>query len=108
MIFIILLIYGVGFSQNNQLWQGYFSFNQITDISQSATTLFASSENAFFSKNSTTNDIKTTTAIEGLKAETISALYHSESVNKTLVGNSNGLLLVVNPDGKIFYKTGIA
>jgi hypothetical protein len=107
LIFIILLIYGVGFSQNNQLWQGYFSFNQITDISQSATTLYASSENAFFSKNSTTNDIKTTTAIEGLKAETISALYHSESVNKTLVGNSNGLLLVVNPDGKIFYKTGI-
>lgn len=103
----MLLLGSKGFSQSNQLWQGYFSFNQITDMSASDTALYASSENAFFSKNSTTNDITTTTTVDGLKAETITALYHSNSVNKTLVGNSNGLLLVVNQDGKIFYKTGI-
>ncbi|WP_395060963.1 T9SS type A sorting domain-containing protein [Flavobacterium sp.] len=104
---IVLFSFSIVLSQNNQLWKGYFSYNQITDISESSNAVFASSENAFFSKNSLTNDLKTTTSVDGLKAETITALYHSETFNKTLVGNQNGLLLVVNQDGKILYKTGI-
>jgi hypothetical protein len=39
----------MGFSQNN-LWQGYFSYNEIKDVSVSTTTIFAASENALFSK----------------------------------------------------------
>jgi outer membrane lipoprotein-sorting protein len=104
---LVLFCCVFGYSQNNQKWQGYFSFNQITDISESSQNIFASSENAFFSKNLTTNDIKTFTSIDGLKAESITAFYHSDSVNKTFLGNSNGLLLVVNPDGSILYKAGI-
>jgi len=105
--FLVLFCFVFGYSQNNQKWQGYFSFNQITDISESSQDIFASSENAFFSKNLTTNDIKTITSIDGLKAESITAFYHSDSVNKTFLGNSNGLLLVVNTDGSILYKAGI-
>ena len=105
--FLVLFCFVFGYSQNNQKWQGYFSFNQITDISESSQYIFASSENAFFSKNLTTNDIKTITSIDGLKAESITAFYHSDSVNKTFLGNSNGLLLVVNTDGSILYKAGI-
>jgi hypothetical protein len=107
-VFLILsLIAVVGYSQNNQKWQGYFSYNQITDISEASENIFASSENAFFSKNLNTNDLKTTTSIDGLEAETITAFYHSDSANKSFVGNSNGLLLVVNADGTYLYKTGI-
>ena len=107
-VFLFLLFIAfVGYSQNNQKWQGYFSFNQITDISEATDNIFASSENAFFSKNLTSNNLKTITTVDGLKAETITAFYHSDSVNKSFVGNSNGLLLVVNPDGTIFFKTGI-
>ena len=97
-ILFVLFSAFVGYSQNNQKWQGYFSFNQITDISETSQKIYASSENAFFSKDLNTNDLKTTTSIDGLKAETITAFYHSDSVNKSFVGNSNGLLLVVNPD----------
>lgn len=97
----------IGFSQSNQLWQGYFSYSKITDLSESTDNIFASSENAFFSKNLNTNDLKTTTSVDGLKAESITALYYSATVNKTFVGNQNGLLLVVNADGSIMYKKGI-
>ena len=103
----ILFFVAIGYSQNNQKWQGYFSFNQITDLSEGAQNIYASSENAFFAKNLSSNDLKTTTSIDGLKAETITAFYHSDSVNKSFVGNSNGLLLVVNADGSFLYKTGI-
>ncbi len=96
-----------GFSQSNQLWKSYFSYNTITDVSESVQNIYASSENAYFSKNFNTTEIKTTTSVDGLKAATITALYHSDTYNKTFVGNKNGLLLVVNQDGSILYKKGI-
>lgn len=86
----------IAFAQTNTLWKGYFSYNTIKDVSQSTTKLFAASENAVFSKNTTTGSIKTTNTIDGLSSLTISSIYHSASVNKTLIGYENGLLIVIN------------
>jgi hypothetical protein len=74
------------------LWQGYFSYNEIKDVSVSTTTIFAS-ENALFSKNTTDNQIKTTN-IDGLSGQTISPLQCR--FDKTLVGYENGLIVVIN------------
>lgn len=104
---LFLVLFVNGFAQTNPQWQGYFSYNKITDISQGQDKIYASSEISIFSKNLATNDLATTTSVDGLKAETITAIHHSESFNKTLVGNKNGLLLVMNPDGKIVFKNGI-
>tara|TARA_R110000868_G_scaffold74688_5_gene215912 strand:- start:36307 stop:38550 length:2244 start_codon:yes stop_codon:yes gene_type:complete len=86
----------MGFSQNNLLWQGYFSYNEIKDVSASSTTIFAASENALFSKNTTDNQIKTTNTVDGLSGQTISSLYYSAIFNKTLIGYENGLMIVIN------------
>ncbi|MFV8465906.1 T9SS type A sorting domain-containing protein [Flavobacterium sp. LB1P62] len=94
--FLLLLFIQMGFAQSNLLWQGYFSYNGIKDISESASAVFAASENALFSKNLATNQIKTTNTIDGLSGETISALYHSATLNKTAVGYENGLIIVIN------------
>ena len=94
--FVFLLFLQISFAQNNMLWQGYFSYNDIRDVSQSATTIFAASENALFSKNSSTNQIKTTNTIDGLSGQTIVSLYYSPTSNKTLVGYENGLMTVIN------------
>ncbi len=99
---LLLLVTQVNFAQNKLQWQGYFSFNEIKDVSQSSKGVFAASENAIFSKNSATNIVKTTTTIDGLSGQTISALYCSESYSKTVVGYENGLLIVVDEkDGSI-------
>lgn len=94
--FVLLIFMQTGFAQNNLLWQGYFSYNDIRDVSQSPTTIFAASENALFSKNTSTNQLKTTNTIDGLSGQTISALYYSSTSNKTLVGYENGLMIVIN------------
>ena len=94
--FLLLLFIQMGFAQSNLLWQGYFSYNEIKDISESKTAVFAASENALFSKNIATSQIKTTNTIDGLSGETISALYHSATFNKTIVGYENGLIIVIN------------
>jgi hypothetical protein len=94
--FLLLLFIQMGFAQSNLSWQGYFSYNEIKDVSESATAVFAASENALFSKNLGTNVIKTTNTIDGLSGQTISSVYHSATFNKTIVGYENGLLIVIN------------
>ena len=94
--FVFLITIQIGFTQNNFLWQGYFSYNNIRDVSDSPTAIFAASENALFSKNITTNLLKTTNTIDGLSGQTISSLYYSPTSNKTLIGYENGLMIVIN------------
>jgi hypothetical protein len=94
--FLIFLISQMVFSQNNLLWQGYFSYNEVKDVSVSSTTIFAASENALFSKNTTDNQIKTTNTIDGLSGQTISSLYYSAVFDKTLIGYENGLIVLIN------------
>ena len=94
--FVFLITIQIGFAQNNLLWQGYFSYNDIRDVSESTSTIFAASENALFSKNNSTNQLKTTNTIDGLSGEIITSLYHSSTSNKTLVGYDNGLIIIIN------------
>lgn len=92
----------ITFAQTNLSWQGYFSYTQIKALSESPAAIHAASENALFSKNVNTGIIKTTTTIDGLSGETITALYYSPISNKTIVGYQNGLLIVINEaDGSI-------
>lgn len=99
---LLLLIFQLGFAQNNPLWKGYFSYNEIKDLTQATNRFFAASENAVFSKQLQTSEIKTLNTIDGLSSQTISAIYYSAVSNKTLIGYENGLLVVVDEKtGKI-------
>lgn len=86
----------MGLSQQNQNWKGYFSYNQIKDLSESTNKVYAAAENALFIKNNFSSDIQTINTIDGLSGQTISALYHSDTFNKTIVGYQNGLIIVIN------------
>lgn len=86
----------MGLSQQNQNWKGYFSYNQIKDLSESTNKVYAAAENALFIKNNLSSDIQTINTIDGLSGQTISALYHSDTFNKTVVGYQNGLIIVIN------------
>jgi len=99
---LFLILFQFSQAQNKLSWQGYFSFNEIKDISESSTSVFAASENALFSKNVATNVLKTTTTVDGLSGQTISAVYYSEAFKKTIIGYENGLMILVNEtDGSI-------
>lgn len=93
---LFLIIFQNSFSQNKLSWQGYFSYNEIKDVSEASNTVFAASENALFSKNSITDIIKTTTTVDGLSGQIISTIYYSEVSKKTLIGYENGLMIVIN------------
>jgi ligand-binding sensor domain-containing protein len=96
LFFLLLLFVQMGFAQSDLSWQGYFSFNEIKDVSASTTAVFAASENALFSKNVDSNIIKTTNTVDGLSGQTISSVFYSANFNKILVGYENGLIIVIN------------
>lgn len=106
-LFIFLLFTVVSYSQTNQLWKGYYSYNEIIDVSYGNTRVAAATENALFSKNLVTGDLTIKNSIDGFKPETITAVYFSQNYNLTLTGNDNGLLIITKDDGTIINKVDI-
>lgn len=97
----------MSFSQTNELWKGYYSYNEIKDISFGDNSVTAATENALFSKNSITNELQIRNSIDGFRPSDISTIYYSSNYNLTLVGNTNGLIIVVKEDGTIINKIDV-
>lgn len=91
----------------SQSWKGYFAYNEIVDVAHSTQKIVAATPNALFQKNTSSTDVTTINSINGFKPENISAIYHSESTNKTFAGNTNGLLVIINANGSISNKIDI-
>lgn len=96
------------FSQeNNQLWKGYFSYNEIVDVESAAGKVFAATQNGIFSKQETTSNTVVYNSLTGFKPESITTIHHSDLFNKTIAGNANGLILISNSDGSITTKVDV-
>lgn len=106
-IFILLISQFFFAQQTNQLWKGYFSYNEIVDVDSGTDAVFAATQNAVFSKAITSSDLKIFNSINGLKPESITTIHHSQTANKTFAGNTNGLLLIINSDGSVSTKVDI-
>ncbi len=106
-IFILLISQFFFAQQTNQLWKGYFSYNEIVDVESTSDAVFAATQNAVFSKAIASSDLKIFNSINGLKPESITTIHHSQTTNKTFAGNTNGLLLIINSDGTISTKVDI-
>ena len=107
---LIYILFVTQFSlgqQSNQMWKGYFSYNEIVDVESASNAVFASTQNALFSQVIASSNLNIYNSITGLKPDVISTIHHSESFNKTFVGNKNGLILIQNPDGSVTTKVDI-
>nr|WP_322623956.1 two-component regulator propeller domain-containing protein [uncultured Flavobacterium sp.] len=104
--FLLLLVCSFGFAQNTQ-WGSYFSYTSVVAMAQNSSRMYAASDAAVFSQNTSSGELSTITSIEGLKADDITAIHYSSATRRTLVGNSTGLLLVLNNDGSVVTKIDI-
>ena len=95
-VIIIFLFPLVQFSQDfSALWEGHFSYNDIKDLAQGNNMVYAAADNAIFSLNTQTNEIKEITTVNGLSGESISTIYYSENYELLVVGYENGLIEIV-------------
>lgn len=89
----IFIISCTCFAQNfSALWEGYFSYFDIVDVTQGDNKIFAASENAVFSYDINTNELTTITTIDGLSGESISTLAYSDAYQLLLIGYESGLM----------------
>lgn len=102
----ILLLFITQVHAQQNLWKGYFSFNEITDVCVGNQGVFASTKNAVFTKDLNTNNLTTYTSINDLKPNEITTLFHT-STKHTFIGNQNGQIIIVKPDGSILNKPDI-
>jgi hypothetical protein len=96
--YILILCLGI-FSTTkaqNQLWKGYFSYNNITEISKGENKIYAAAANSYFYFDVLTNELITRNSVDGLNGQNFTSFYHSESTKLSFVGFENGLMQVIN------------
>lgn len=106
-IFVFFLSHVLFAQPNNQLWKGYFSYNEIVDVTGGTGKILAATQNAVFTQITASSETDLYNSITGFKPESITALHYSETTRKIYAGNANGLLLVIQPDGSVTTKVDI-
>ena len=102
---LLLLLPWLAASQNfEDRWIGYFSYVSVKDISQGNNKIFVGAENAVFTYDLITRQIKTLSTINGLSGEFITAIHYSETNKLLVIGYENGLMDVVRDGEKKVLK----
>ena len=97
----LLISLNLGAQSFENSWVGYFSYNNTVDLTEGPDELIVAAQNAYFEYDLSTNEIETTSSIQGLSGETISTIYYSQANDLTIIGYENGLIEVVLDDGEI-------
>jgi WD40 repeat protein len=101
-VFIVLLVCNFTVAQDfSNSWEGLFSFTTIVDIEESATSVYAASENAVFIYDLSSRTFTTLTTVNGLSGDEISQIHYSEDKSLLVIGYENGLLQIVDQDGAV-------
>ncbi|MFT6798927.1 MAG: hypothetical protein ACJAWA_001051 [Nonlabens sp.] len=101
-VFIVLLVCNITVAQDfSDSWEGLFSFTTIVDIEESATSVYAASENAVFIYDLSSRTFTTLTTVNGLSGDEISQIHYSEDKSVLVIGYENGLLQIVDQDGEV-------
>ncbi|MGO3182828.1 MAG: type IX secretion system anionic LPS delivery protein PorZ [Aequorivita sp.] len=96
----LLIIPFLASSQNfEDRWTGHFSYVSVKDISQGNNKVFVGAENAVFTYDLSTLEMKTLSTVNGLSGQFISTIHYSEEYELLIIGYENGLMNVVR-DGE--------
>jgi hypothetical protein len=105
-LFYLFLCFSLLSFSQQKLWKGYFSYNEITDVCISNQKVYSSTKNAVFNKDVSTNILTTLSSINDVKPDEITAIFQTSN-NYTLIGNENGLIILIKPDGYTLNKVDI-
>ncbi|MGB5942310.1 MAG: two-component regulator propeller domain-containing protein [Leeuwenhoekiella sp.] len=101
-ILFLFCLLGVRGQDYTDSWTGYFSYNSVRALTYGGDRIYAASENAIFTYNLASDELQTITTVNGLSAETISAIYYSEVSRTLFVGYASGLIDVAREGEDVF------
>ena len=88
-------------------WEDFYSYNNVKDFVKVNNVIYALSDNAVFTYNTSSQEINKFSSIQGLSGETTSSIYYSTSFKRLVIGYQNGLIEVVDEDGGITISSDI-
>ncbi|MBJ7882067.1 type IX secretion system anionic LPS delivery protein PorZ [Gelidibacter salicanalis] len=95
-LFLCCVVNGSYAQDFSDLWQGYFSYNDIKDVVKGNNKIYAASENAVFTYDLSTAQLETITTLHGLSGQTITTIAYNDTYGTLLIGYANGLIEVVS------------
>ena len=89
-------------------WEDFFSYNNVKDFVKVDNVIYALSDNAIFTYNTTTQETQKLSSVQGLSGETTTSIHFSNATNRLVIGYENGLVEVVDANGSITISPDIA
>jgi hypothetical protein len=105
----LFLNYSLIFSQvdYSDSWEDFYSYNNVKDFVKVDNILYALTDNAVFTFDETTSEIKKFSSIQGLSGETTSSIHYSAAFKRLVIGYQNGLIEVIDENGAITISSDI-
>ncbi len=95
LLVFLLCIAPLAIAQNfENLWEDYFSYVSVKDISQGDDRIFVGTDNAIFIYDLSTEEITTLSSVQGLAGEPITTIHYSSQTNLLIIGYQDGLIAV--------------
>jgi glutaredoxin-related protein len=99
-VFLSLSCFSTFAQDFSKTWNQYFSYLDISVLTQSENKIYAAAENAIFTYDKQTFEVTTISSVQGLSGDNISALIYIEGSNLLMVGFENGLIQILNENTK--------
>lgn len=93
---ILFLIMTISSFSQNQLWKGYYSYNETTAVTQDGATFYFATSNSVFAYDLNNNATEIYNTINGLKIDEITTLAYAADYKKLIVGSSNGKVALID------------
>ena len=102
-LFFLLLFKIVLFSQTDysDKWEDFFSYANVKDFFKEDHLIYALADNAMFVYNEDSGETSKLSSIHGLSGGKTSALHYSRKFDRLVIGYENGLIEVIDNQGKI-------
>ena len=88
-------------------WEDFYSYNNVKDFVKVDDVIYALVDNAVFTYNVTSEEINKLSSVQGLSGETTSSIYYNSVFKRLVIGYENGLVEVVDNDGRITISSDI-
>ena len=102
LLFLLFLSFGA-FSQTDysDRWEDLFSYSNVKDFVKSDDLLYAIADNAVFVYDVQSKETHKISSVQGLSGGETSAIHYSSSTKRLVIGYEDGLLEIIDADGKI-------
>ncbi|MCI2228570.1 hypothetical protein MC378_05280 [Polaribacter sp. MSW13] len=110
LLLIFIFFFSITFSAQTDFsnsWEDFFSYNNVKDFVKVDDVIYALADNAVFTYDLNTDEIKKLSSVQGLSGETTSSIHYNKTFQRLIIGYKNGLIEVVDDDGTITISSDV-